>query len=225
MKNDKFKVKDILIGKYSQFFGKIKIEKGVKIGHHCIIGFSSKDKDSSFEYTNHDTNDVTFIGQDTVVNSFSVIFRGAKIGKNVEIHEFSRIGYSTRIGDRTKIVYGAKIYDDVIIGERCIIAGFCCNGSKIGNNTTMMGHLIHKYKKHAIDIWDSDEEESPPIVENNVIVGYNSLIIGGVTIGKNSYIAAGSIICDDIPPNKKVMMLRKLKSCRRRILCKKQKDY
>jgi UDP-3-O-[3-hydroxymyristoyl] glucosamine N-acyltransferase len=220
MKNNEFKVKDILVGKYSHFFGKIKIEKGVKIGHHCIIGFSSEDKESPFEFTNLDSKEVTFLGQGTVVNPFSLIFRGAKIGKNVEIHEYSRIGVGTRIGDGTKIVYGAKIYDDVIIGKRCIIAGFCCNGSKIGDEVTMMGHLIHKYPIHAIDIWDSDEaeEEPSPIIEDNVIIGYNSLIIGGIRIGRNSYIAAGSIICDNILPNKKVIMHRKyqkLKLCRR----------
>jgi len=217
MKNVNFKANGIFVGDNVIFYGKVAIEKDVQIWHHCIIGFSGKDEDFSFERTNIECDEVTFLGQGAIVNPFSVIFRGAKIGKNVEIHEYSRIGSRTIIGDGTKIVYGAKLYNDVIIGKKSIIAGFCCNGSNIGNETTMMGHLIHKYPTHAIEVWDNEEaeDEPAPVIEDNVIIGYNSLIVGGVRIGKNSYIAAGSIICGNVPPNVKVITPRVLKRYRR----------
>lgn len=207
MKKVNFKAKGIFVGENVTFYGKVVIEKDVQIWHHCIIGFSGKDENFSFECTDIDRDEVTFLGQGTVVNPFSVIFRGARIGKNVGIDEYSRIGYRTTIGDGTKVVYGAKIYDDVIIGKRSIIAGFCCNGSKIGNETTMMGHLIHKYPEHAIDVWDDEkvEDEPSPEIGNNVIIGYNALIIGGIKIGDNAYVAAGATICRDIPPKMKII--------------------
>lgn len=212
MNFDYFRTKNIFVGENTRFFGPITIEKEVKIWHHCLIGFSETNDDLPLTNSGINNEEVTFIGQSTVIKPFSLIFKGAKIGKNVEIYEYSRIGSRTMIGDGTKIVYGAKIYDDVIIGKRCIIAGLCCNGSKIDDETTMMGHLIHKYPTHAIDVWDDEEiEDTPsPIIEENVIVGYNSVIIGGVTIGKNSYIAAGTIITSDVPPNTKVITSRVL---------------
>lgn len=208
-----FKAKGIFVGKNTKFFGPISIDKRVQIWHNCLIGFTGKDEDFTFKNTEADHVEVTFLGEGSVVYPFSIIFRGAKIGKRVGINEHSRIGSRTIIGDETKIVYGAKIYDDVIIGKRCIISGFCCNGSKIGNETTMMGHLVHKYPTHAIDFWDDEELEDPPspIIEDNVIVGYNSIIIGGVTIGSNSYISAGAIITRDVPPHTKVITSRILK--------------
>jgi len=212
MNFDYFRTENIFIGENTRFFGPITIKKGVKIWHHCLIGFSEINDDFTLINSGINNEEVTFIGQSTIIKPFSLIFKGAKIGKNVEIYEYSRIGSRTIIGDGTKIVYGAKIYNDVIIGKRCIIAGFCCNGSKIDDETTMMGHLIHKYPTHAIDFWDGEEIEDPssPIIEENVIVGYNSVIIGGVTIGKNSYIAAGTIITRDVPPNTKVITSRVL---------------
>ena len=213
MNRENFEAKGIFVEESTKLYGPMFIEKGVKIWHHCLIGFSGKDEDFTLENTDIEHSDVTFLGEGTVVNPFSIIFRGARIGKKVEIKEHSRVGSRTIIGDGTKIVYGAKIYDDVIIGNRCIVTGFCCNGCKIGNESTMMGHLIHKYPIHAIDDWDDEEMEDPPspIIEDNVIVGYNSIIIGGVTIGKNSYIAAGTIITRDVPRNTKVIMSRILK--------------
>ena len=214
MNFDYFRAKNIFIGENTRFFGPITIGKGVKIWHNCLIGFSETNHDFTLTNSSINSDEVTFIGQSTVIKPFSLIFKGAKIGKNVEIYEYSRIGSRTIIGDGTKIVYGAKIYDDVIVGERCIISGFCCNGSKIGDETTMMGHLIHKYPTHAIDIWDAEEhEDSPsPIIGEKVVVAYNSIIIGGVTIGRNSYIGAGTIITHDVPPNTKVFTDRKLKN-------------
>ncbi|MDP4195859.1 MAG: acyltransferase [Bacteroidota bacterium] len=41
----------------------------------------------------------------------------------------------------------------------------------------------------------------PVIIEDNVFIGMNSLVLKGVKIGKNSVIAAGSIVTSDIPEN------------------------
>lgn len=39
-----------------------------------------------------------------------------------------------------------------------------------------------------------------PFIEDNVVIGANSCIIGNVRIGHDSVIGAGSIIVKDIPP-------------------------
>ena len=41
----------------------------------------------------------------------------------------------------------------------------------------------------------------PVIIEDNVWIGGGSIILAGVTIGKNSVIGAGSIVVKSIPPN------------------------
>ena len=50
-----------------------------------------------------------------------------------------------------------------------------------------------------------DEEVRPVVVEDNVWVGYGSVIMPGVTIGKNSVVAVGSVVTSDIPPNTMVL--------------------
>ena len=41
----------------------------------------------------------------------------------------------------------------------------------------------------------------PIVLEDNVWLGGDVKITGGVTIGKNSVIGAGSVVTADIPPN------------------------
>lgn len=42
---------------------------------------------------------------------------------------------------------------------------------------------------------------APVLIEDNVFIGTGSKVMKGVTIGRNSVIGAGSIVCKDIPPN------------------------
>jgi acetyltransferase-like isoleucine patch superfamily enzyme len=42
---------------------------------------------------------------------------------------------------------------------------------------------------------------APVLIEDNVFIGSGSKVMKGVTIGHNSVIGAGSIVCKDIPPN------------------------
>ncbi len=40
-----------------------------------------------------------------------------------------------------------------------------------------------------------------PIIEDNVFVGPNSVIIGGIRIGRNAIIGAGAVVTKDVPAN------------------------
>lgn len=183
----------------NQFYGPLDIDDQVIFYPPCIIGMSIdeiKGRKTSFRKE-------TKICNGTIIKPYALIGQGAQIGHNVEIHEYSKVGDNTTIGDGTKLIYGVKIYKNVSIGAKSIIAGFVCNGAKIGNRTTMMGQLVHRYPSHAIDSWDdSDPEELPaPIIDDDVIIGFNAIIIGGVTIGHNSYVGAGLVVRSDVPPN------------------------
>ena len=41
----------------------------------------------------------------------------------------------------------------------------------------------------------------PIVIERNVWVAAGAIIIGGVTVGENSVVAAGSVVTKDVPPN------------------------
>lgn len=193
------------VGENTTFFGPVITEKGVKLLGPCFIGFPLEANTFVFKPDTSRKNP-TVIGQGSVIKPFSIIFRGAKIGKKVNIEEYSLIGHKTKIGNYTIIVYGAKVYHEVEIGRECIISGFCCNGSKIGDKTTMMGRLIHRYTEHAIESWYDETKPhlASPNIGKNVIIGFDSIIIGDVTIGNNSRIGAKTIISSNIPSNTRI---------------------
>jgi acetyltransferase-like isoleucine patch superfamily enzyme len=109
-----------------------------------------------------------------------------------------RVGYDSSVGDRTRLVYGAYVCDRVTIGADARVAGLVCDGSVIGDGSTVMGRLVHEYTRPHEDWWEVDEE--PPVIEADTVVGYGAHVVGGVRIGPRSYVAAGAVVTRDVPP-------------------------
>lgn len=59
----------------------------------------------------------------------------------------------------------------------------------------------HSYNYPGETIWDAPRGiDKPTVIGNDVWIGYGAIIIGGVTIGDGSIIAAGSVVTKDVPP-------------------------
>lgn len=76
---------------------------------------------------------------------------------------------------------GLHIGDDVMIGPNVSII------------TT--GHPLDPSQRRSITIG------KPIVIERNVWIAAGATIIGGVTVGENSVVAAGSVVTKDVPPN------------------------
>jgi acetyltransferase-like isoleucine patch superfamily enzyme len=60
---------------------------------------------------------------------------------------------------------------------------------------------------HAMEIFTNGHPEknieigaSPIIIEDDAWIGFNSIILKGVTIGKGSIVGAGSVVTKSVPP-------------------------
>lgn len=114
---------------------------------------------------------------------------------------------SIQINGKVSIFYGTEL----ILNEEAKLI--------IGNNTFINSNSSIRCKKnivignncaiaHGVSIMDSNchkingkIKEEPVIIEDNVWIGANSVILSGVTIGKGSIVAAGTIVNKDVPPH------------------------
>lgn len=79
---------------------------------------------------------------------------------------------------------GIVIHPDVEVGKNCTI---------YQNVTIGYGKKNRKTNRHV------------PILRDNVTVYANAVIIGGITIGNNAKIGAGSVVINDVPDNATVV--------------------
>ena len=98
-------------------------------------------------------------------------------------------GLNIRVGRKVIINQCCTIYDmgGVDIGDLVMI----------GPNVNMItaGHPLEPSQRRAY------VESKPIVIEKNVWIATGVTILGGVTVGENSVVAAGAVVTKDVPPN------------------------
>ena len=99
-----------------------------------------------------------------------------------------------------------KYPENIKIGNNVIIGPGCTLGAK---SEITLGDFVRISKDVVIETAGLDLQgelpykhiSNPIVIEKGVWLGTRSIILGGVTIGANAIIGAGSIITKDIPAN------------------------
>jgi acetyltransferase-like isoleucine patch superfamily enzyme len=126
-----------------------------------------------------------------------LILFGAKIGKNTIIHDVKffnlyRRGFS-----------GFQVGNSCFIGDHCLFD--LADEIKIGDNVTLaeditvLTHLNVGYMDHPLQKYFRSSSSSVTI-KDGCFIGARSTILSGIEIGKESFIAAGSVVNKVIPP-------------------------
>lgn len=170
------------------------------VGDGCVIGHP---KESRLRHYLEGAKEVgrgdpVVVGERCLIFNHVILYEGVQIGNDCVVEDRVRIGYDCRIDERCRLMYGAYLCDRVEIAPDTRIAGFVCDGSLIGARSTMMGSLVHEYSRPHADWWLVDEES--PTVEEDSIIGYGAQVVGGVRVGPRAYVAAGSVVSRDVPP-------------------------
>ena len=99
------------------------------------------------------------------------------------------LGYNIHVGQNFYAGFNCTILDmaTVRIGDNCLI------GPNVGIYTA--GHNIHPVDRHKSGF------AKPITIGNNVWIGGHCVVVGGITIGDNSIIAAGAVLTKDVPEN------------------------
>ena len=137
------------------------------------------------------------VGDGVRIGAFCIVEAGAQLGAGVEVDHYCRIACGARVGAGTRILYRAQIFDEVTIGENCIISGELVDRTVVGNNVTFQGNTAHSHADPTGD-WDKTEEPSP-VIESGSVVGVGAVLIGNVRVGPRAYVAAGELVTCDVP--------------------------
>jgi bifunctional UDP-N-acetylglucosamine pyrophosphorylase / glucosamine-1-phosphate N-acetyltransferase len=164
------------------------------------------------------------IGQDTIIFPYTFITNGSEIGKFCNIGPYSHI-INSNIGEGTRIyssvIENSRIGNYVNIGPYSHLRPGCIIGDevRIGNYVEVKKTVIDKGSKigHLTYLGDAKlgknvnigagtitcnydgKNKNPTIIEDDAFIGSNNSLVAPVTIGKNSYTAAGSTITQNVP--------------------------
>jgi bifunctional UDP-N-acetylglucosamine pyrophosphorylase / glucosamine-1-phosphate N-acetyltransferase len=166
------------------------------------------------------------VGADTIIYPSVQIQGQSVIGEDVIIHSYNRLTNSS-VGSGTVMLEGCVIVDSVL-GEHVYIGPYAhlrpgshlCDGVKVGNFVEIKKSTLGEGSKapHLSYLGDATigknvnvgagvitcnydgVSKHPTIIEDGAFIGTDSQLIAPVRIGKDSYVAAGSSVTEDVPP-------------------------
>ena len=166
------------------------------------------------------------IGPDTVIYPSVQIEGQTVIGDDVTVRSFSRISNS-KIGSNSTVLEGCVIVDSTL-GEKVTVGPYAHlrpgtmldDSVKVGNFVEIKKSRLGAGSKsmHLAYLGDATigknvnigagvitcnydgTSKHATVIEDGVFVGTDSQLIAPVRIGKDAYVAAGSSITDDVPP-------------------------
>lgn len=157
-------------------------------------------KGASIRYARH-----LSAGRDFIVEDYAEVncmtYRGIIAGDRVTIGKHAII--------RPTNIYGSAIGEGLKIGNNSSIGPYsyigCSGYIEIGDNVMMSPRVSIYAENHLFDRADQTIKEQGVKrefvkIEDDCWIAANTVILAGVTIGRGSVIAAGSVVTKDIPP-------------------------
>jgi acetyltransferase-like isoleucine patch superfamily enzyme len=138
---------------------------------------------------------------------FQNIAPDVKLGQDVKIFEFVNL-YGCEIGNNTKIGPFVEIQKGVRIGENCKISShtFICTGVTIedhvfiGHNVTFINDVFPRATTAEGYLQtEADWVCLPILIRRGASIGSSATLLGGITIGENAIVGAGSVVTKDVP--------------------------
>jgi UDP-2-acetamido-3-amino-2,3-dideoxy-glucuronate N-acetyltransferase len=140
---------------------------------------------SYFIHQSSYVDDNVSIGSGTKIWHFSHIISGTKIGENCKIGQNVVIGPSVTMGNFCKIQNNVSIYGGVELEDYVF-----CGPSMVFTNIL---EPRCKYPQETADKYIRT------LIKEGASIGANATIVCGITIGKNAFIGAGSVVTRDVP--------------------------
>lgn len=123
------------------------------------------------------------IGDNSRIWQYCVVLKFARIGSDCNICSHCFIENDVKIGNNVTIKNGVYLWDGITIEDNV----------QIGPNVTFTNDKYPRAKQPF--------ELQRTIIKKNASIGAASTILGGVTIGENAMVGAGSLVTKDIPAN------------------------
>jgi acetyltransferase-like isoleucine patch superfamily enzyme len=140
---------------------------------------------------------------------YARISADVKLGRGVQIHAFVNL-YGCEIGDGTKVGTFVEIQKGARIGDRCKIGShsFICEGVAL-ESEVFVGHgvtFINDRYPRATNATGKLQTEADwscqgTLVKRGASIGSGATLLGGITIGENAIVGAGSVVTKDVPSN------------------------
>lgn len=147
------------------------------------------------------------IGDDALIGSHAVVYRGATIGMGVLIADQATVREETTVGELTIVGRGVAVENQVSIGRRCKIetGAYVTAKSTIGDFCFVAPEVTFTNDNYVGRTEERFKHFGGVTMERGARIGANATVLPGMVIGADALVAAGSVVTRPVPAGMVVM--------------------
>ncbi|MCL5291660.1 MAG: N-acetyltransferase [Actinobacteria bacterium] len=141
------------------------------------------------------------IGEGCNVGAGSVIYAGTVVGKDSTIADLASVRERCEIGERVVVGRGVCVENDVRIGSRTKIqSNAYLTAYSVLEEDVFIAPCVVTTNDNYMGRTEKQYNMRGAHVRKGARVGGNSILLPGVTVGEDAFVAAGSVVTRDVPP-------------------------
>ena len=181
---------DVEVGPFTVIYPGVKLGAGTFIGAHCEIGVPQGGARPGAMVGR------LVIGEGATIRSGTLIYTDSTFGPRLECGHKVLIRERTVAGENLRIGSLSDIEGDCTFGDYCRVHGNVQVGkeSVIGNYVWIFPYVVltndpHPPSDHCMGV----------TLEDFAVIAAHTVVLPGVRLGRESVVAAGSLVASDVP--------------------------
>ncbi len=187
------------------------LHRGVEVGEDCtiedlvVLGKRPRLRPGSSAAAGGELGPLV-LGAGVTVCCGAVVYAGASIGERVIIGDQTQIRERAQIGPGSVVGRGSCVDFDVEIGAGVIIqTGVYVTGNSVVEDDVFLGPGVQTTNDHSMGRHPRGEPLRGCVFRRACRVGGGVIVLPGIEIGEEAFVAAGAIVTRDVGPRQVVV--------------------
>ena len=135
-----------------------------------------------------------------------IVYAGSEIGADAIVGDQAQVRERTTIGERTVIGRGAGIDNDVRLGARVKVQSqVYVTAHSVVEDDVFLGPGASTTNDDTMGRHGPDHALRGATIRRAARIGGSAVLVPGVEIGEEAFVAAGAVVTKDVPPRALVM--------------------
>jgi acetyltransferase-like isoleucine patch superfamily enzyme len=200
----------VQIGADVSFGANVTLEDGTVIGDRCVIEagavLGKRPRLAAHSSASREPLSGLELGDEVTVCALAVIFAGARIGDRAIIGDQAYVRERAQIGAGSVVGRGSAIDPGVVIGERVRIqTSVYITGGSIVEDDVFVGPGAFTTNDDTMSRHAPDYELRGAMLRRACRIGGGAVLVPGVEVGEEAFVAAGAVVTADVPARAVVM--------------------
>ncbi len=179
---------------WSRVYPNVQLGANVTLHGPCVLGMPPRGREPG--------ELPLVIGDDAVIRPFTTIYAGTTIGRDFQtghcvlIREDNVIADGCSVGTSSVLEFGNRVGEGSRVHSGCFL-----ELTTLGKHVFVGPNVVFTDDPHPMKCPRYTECLGGVTVEDYARIGANATLLPGVVVGKNAFVAAGSVVLRDVPPD------------------------